>query len=267
MQLDFMTRGMLAGIGIAIVAGPLGCVMMWRRMSNFGDTLAHSTLLGLCFSLVLDINLYVGVVTISLLMSACLAFFSRQKYLSSDTILCILAYSSLAAGLLGATLLPNARIDLLGYLYGDILAVDNHDLLWILGVDVLVLSVLIKIWRALLSITVHEDLAKIEGIKVQHTHWTFILLLALVFAIAMKLIGVLLITALLLIPAAAARQFGNTVEKMAILSSAFGVIAVFGGLSCSLQWDWPAGPAIVVTAVVILCASLVIRKIKTHILK
>jgi zinc transport system permease protein len=266
MQLDFMTRGVLAGVGIAIVAGPLGCVMMWRRMSNFGDTLAHSTLLGLCLSLVLDINLYVGVVTISLLMSVCLAFFSRQKYLSSDTILCILAYGSLAAGLLSATLLPNARIDLLGYLYGDILAVDNHDLLWILCVDVLVLSTLIKIWRALLSITVHEDLAKIEGIKVQRTHWIFILLLALVFAIAMKLIGVLLITALLLIPAAAARQFGNTVEKMATISSIFGIIAVFGGLSCSQQWDWPAGPAIVVIAVAILCVSLVSRKIKTHLL-
>ena len=262
MQLDFIMRGILAGIGIAIIAGPLGCFMMWRRMSNFGDTLAHSTLLGLCFSVALEINLYFGLIAISLVMSICLAFFSRQKYLSRDTILCILAYSSLAAGLLGAALLPNARVDLLGYLYGDILAVDNNDLRWIFGVDIIVLSVLIKIWRALLSITVHEDLAKIEGIKVQQTHWIFILLLALVFAIAMKLIGVLLITALLLIPASSARQLANTVEKMAVFSSVLGIFSVCAGLDFSNRWDWPAGPAIVLASVFILFICLIIGKIK-----
>jgi len=262
MQLDFMTRGILAGIGIAVVAGPLGCFMIWRRMSNFGDTLAHSTLLGLCFSLALGINLYLGLITMSILMSIALVFFSRQKYLSNDTVLCILAYSSLAFGLLGATLLQGVRIDLLGYLYGDILSVDNSDLGWILCVDVIVFIVLAKIWRALLSITVHEDLATVEGIPVQRIHWTFVLLMAFVFAVAMKLVGVLLITALFLIPASAARQLGHTAEKMAVLSSIFGALAVSGGLMCSKTWDWPAGPAIVVMAVFVFIVCVIIGKIR-----
>lgn len=261
MHLDFISRALIAGFGIALLAGPLGSVMVWRRMANFGDTLAHSTLLGLCFSLLFQIHLYFGLLSVCMIMAGLLALFSRQTKLANDTVLCILAYTSLAIGLILATLLKGVRIDLLGYLFGDILAVNNIDLLWILGADVVVIFVLAKIWRSLLSITIHEDLAKVEGVSVVKVQWFFITLLAIVFAVAMKLIGVLLMTALLIIPAASARQMARSPEQMAIVASGIGVVSVYLGITFSANWDWPAGPAIVVGSIILFLTSYIFCKI------
>lgn len=251
MSLDFIARALLAGIGIASVAGPLGAIMVWRRMANFGDALAHSTLLGLCFALLMNINLYVGLTSVCLLVASLLAVLSKQKNLGNDTILSMLAYFSLAIGLILATLLKNVRIDLLGYLYGDILSVNNTDLIWIYSTVILVFLSLLKIWKSIIAITVHEDLAIIEGFSVQKTKWIVVLLMAMVFSVAMKLIGVLLMTALLIIPAASARQISRTPETMAVMASLLGMLSVFGGIKASFYWDWPTGPAIVVVAMVL----------------
>lgn len=256
MSLDFMTRAILAGAGIALAAGPLGSIILWRRMANFGDTLAHSTLLGLCFALLLNIHIYIGLTAICILMACLLALFSRQHQLANDTVLCILAYTTLAVGLILATVLPGIRIDLLAYLYGDILAVSEADLFWIGAVDLIALVTLGRIWRYVVSMTVHEDLAKVEGVPVVLVQWILVVLMAIVFAVAMKLVGVLLITALLIIPASAARQVAKSPGQMAILASILGIISVFGGIHLSGQWDWPAGPAIVVTAAVVFVLSV-----------
>lgn len=258
MFLDFMTKAILAGAGIALVAGPLGSIIVWRRMANFGDALAHSTLLGLCFSLLFNIHVYIGLTGICVVVACVLALFSRQRRLGNDTILSILAYATLAVGLIVATVLKGIRVDLLGYLYGDILAVNPSDLWWICGVDTIVLLVLIKIWNPILSIIVQEDLAKVEGISVSLVHWTLVLLMAIVFAVAMKLVGILLITALLIIPASAARQLAKTPEQMAILASLIGILATYLGIQCSFYWDWPAGPAIVVVAMLFFVANIII---------
>ncbi len=246
MPLDFIARAMVAGVGIALVSGPLGSIMVWRRMANFGDALAHSTLLGLCFALLLNIHVYIGLVSICIVVASFLALFSRRQHLANDTILCMLAYTTLALGLILATVLPGIRVDLLGYLYGDILAVNPQDLIWIYSVDAIVLLTLCKIWRSVLSMTVHEDLAKVEGVSVARIQWILIVLMAIVFAVAMKLIGILLITALLIIPASTARQIAKTPEQMAIIASLVGAISVCLGIGISSHWDWPAGPAIVV---------------------
>ena len=256
MSLDFMMRGMIAGIGVALVAGPLGSIVVWRRMANFGDALAHSTLLGLCFSLLFNIHLYIGLTTVCMVVAGVLGLLALQRQLANDTILCILAYTTLAIGLILATVLKGIRIDLLGYLYGDILAVNHIDLMWIFSVDIVVFLTLFKIWNRILSITVHQDLAKIEGVPVAAVQWSLIFLLAIVFAVAMKLVGVLLITALLIIPASAARQLTKSPEQMAIVASGAGVLSVFLGMSISSDWDWPAGPAIVVVASLLFLISL-----------
>ncbi len=256
MFLDFMTRAVIAGVGIALVAGPLGSLIVWRRMANFGDALAHSTLLGLCFALLLNIHIYIGLTSVCILVASTLALFSKQRHLANDTILCMLAYATLAIGLILATVLKGIRVDLLSYLYGDILSVNHTDLIWIYCVDVLVFLSLLKIWRPILSMTVHEDLARVEGVPVATMQWTLVVIMAIVFSIAMKLVGILLITALLIIPASAARQIARTPEKMAIIASIIGMIAVWGGIQLSFNWDWPAGPAIVVVAMVIFVASV-----------
>lgn len=258
MFLDFMIRAVIAGIGIALVAGPLGSIIVWRRMANFGDALAHSTLLGLCFALLLNIHVYIGLTSVCILVASALALFSKQRHLANDTILCMLAYTTLAIGLILATVLKGIRVDLLSYLYGDILSVNNTDLIWIYCVDAVVFLSLLKIWRPILSMTVHEDLARVEGVPVATMQWTLVVIMAIVFSVAMKLVGILLITALLIIPASAARQIARTPEKMAIIASIVGIISVWGGIQLSFNWDWPAGPAIVVVAMVIFVASVLL---------
>lgn len=256
MFLDFMTRAVIAGMGIALVAGPLGSIIVWRRMANFGDALAHSTLLGLCFALLLHINIYIGLISVCILTASALALFSRQRHLANDTILCILAYTMLAIGLILATVLKGIRIDLLGYLYGDILSVNHTDLIWIYGVDAIVFLSFLKIWHPILSMTVHEDLAKIEGVPVVSMQWILVVIMAIVFSVMMKLVGVLLMTALLIIPASSARQIAKTPESMAVIASIVGMISVLGGIQISYIWDWPAGPAIVVVAMVLFVLSI-----------
>ena len=258
MLLNFLIKSTIAGVGIALIAGPLGSIIVWRRMANFGDALAHSTLLGLCFALLLNIHVYIGLTSGCIAVACLLTLLARQQHLANDTILCMLAYTTLAVGLILATLLQDVRIDLLGYLYGDILAVSNIDLIWIYSVDAIAFLILIKSWRQILSITVHEDLAKVEGISVSKFKWIVIILMAIVFAVSMKLVGILLITALLVIPASSARQIAKTPEQMAAYASLIGAMAVCLGIVISYYWDWPAGPAIVVVSMVIFIITFAI---------
>lgn len=245
---DFLLRALLAGLAVALVTGSLGTFVVWRRMAYFGDTLSHSALLGVSLGVLLDLNLNLAITLVCLLLALGLVALQGQRKLASDTLLGILAHSALALGLVVISFAENVRIDLMGYLFGDILAVGNDDLRWIACGAVIALLLLGWLWRPLLAMTVHEDLAQVEGVNVARTRLLFMLLIALVIATAMKVIGVLLITSLLIIPAATARHYVRTPEQMAVLASVFGMLAVSGGLFGSYRWDLPAGPAIVVTA-------------------
>lgn len=260
LQLDFLEKAWIAGCLVALIAGPLGSLMVWRRMANFGDALSHATLLGVCFAFLFNINLSIGLISISILIAGLLNFFSYQKQVANDTLLSVLAAATLSIGLILATLLSEVRMDLLGYLYGDILSVTTQDLCAILLVDILGLSLIFYLWRALLSITLNEEIARVEGVAVIKVKWTLTILLAAVFAIAMKLVGALLITALLIIPAATARRISKTPEQMAIFASLIGMICVFGGIQLSSRLDWPAGPAIVVLSFSLFIISLLLSR-------
>ncbi|PUB91707.1 MAG: zinc ABC transporter permease subunit ZnuB [gamma proteobacterium symbiont of Ctena orbiculata] len=243
---DFLTRALIAGLGVALVTGPLGVFVVWRRMAYFGDTLAHSALLGVALGFLLGISLNLSVILLGILLALLLVSMSGNRQLSQDTQLGILAHSALSLGLVVMAFQTSVRVDLMGYLFGDILAVTAGDLLWVWGGGLLVLLVLILIWRPLLSLTVHEELAQVEGVPVERMRLIFMLLIALVIAISMKIVGVLLITSMMIIPAAAARRFSRTPEQMALLAVAVGVLAVILGLAGSWQWDTPAGPSVVV---------------------
>lgn len=262
LDLDFTTRALIAGFGIALLAGPLGSLIVWRRMSYFGDTLAHSTLVGISLALLLNVNIYIGLITVSLIIASLLAALTKQKWLASDAVLGILSHTTLAIGLIAATAIKGVRVDLLSYLYGDILAVNLQDIAYILVVIVIVAVLLVGLWRWLLSATIHSDLARVEGVAVGITNWAFIVMLALVFAVAIKLVGALLITALLIIPASAARRFARSPETMVAIASIIGCAAVVLGFLASINWDWPTGPAIVVATATIFVASLFITKLE-----
>ena len=245
---DFLLFALAGGIGIAAIAGPLGAFVVWRRMAYFGDTLAHSALLGVALGFLFDINLNLAVVACCVLLALLLVSLQRQHLVATDTLLGIMAHSSLSLGLVAISLLDNIRIDLMEYLFGDLLAIAPEDLYWIYGGGLLVLLLVWRLWDQLLAITINEELAEVEGVNTLRVKLALMLLIATVIAVAMKLVGILLITSLLIIPAAAARRLAQTPEQMALLASVLGILAVIGGICISWFCDTPAGPSVVVTA-------------------
>ncbi len=252
---DFLLRGLLAGIGLALVTGPLGCVIVWRRMAYFGDTLSHSALLGVALGFLTGIGTQTGIVLVCLAIALALTLLQEQRRLGSDTLLGIISHSTLSLGMIALAVLGSVRVDLLSYLFGDILAVGDADLYAIWGGGALVLALLAWIWRPLLALTVDEDLARVEGVPVRRVRLGFTLMIAIIIALAMKIVGILLVTALLIIPAAAARRFAKGPEGMAVMSALIGVGAVVAGLGASLQVDVPTGPAIVAAAAALFLVS------------
>ncbi len=245
---DFFVRALLAGLGTALVAGPLGCFIVWRRLAYFGDTLSHAALMGVALGLLFEANISLAVFAVSAAVAGALLLLQRRASLSGDTLLGLLAHSTLAVGLVVLAFMTWVRIDLMGFLFGDILAVSRADIVTIWVGGAVVLGVLAMIWNTLFAGTVNRDLASAEGLAVDRANIVFMLLLAAVVAIAMKIVGILLVTAMLLIPAATARRFSTGPEQMAILAALFGVLSVVAGLFGSLQWDTPSGPSIVVAA-------------------
>ena len=253
---DFFTRALLGGIGVAIIAGPIGCFIIWRRLAYFGDTLSHSALLGVAIALLLEVNVTLTVFAICVIISFMLLFLQKRASLSSDALLGLLAHSSLALGLVVLAFMTWVRVDLMGFLFGDILAIGKTDIavIWIGGA--LIIAAISLIWRRLFAATVNYVLSVAEGIKPQFVNAIFMVIVAAVIASSMKLVGVLLITALLIIPAATARRFASSPEQMALLASLIGVVSVLLGLNGSLAWDTPAGPSIVVAAMSCFALSL-----------
>lgn len=253
---EFIIFALVAGIGLATVMGAIGVFVVWRRMAYFGDTLAHSALLGVAVGFIIGININVGVIAVCLIIAIGMLFLRSQRHLAEDTLLGILAHSSLALGLAAISLFSALRVDLMSYLFGDILAVTPEDIAWVYGGGIITLGVLAWLWKDLISITVHEDLARTDGVNIFRTQLVFMTLFALVIAMAMKIIGILLVTSLLIIPAAAARRFARTPEQMAVFAAIAGSVAVAIGLQGSLLWDLPTGPAIVIAAALLYAASL-----------
>jgi len=253
---DFILRALVAGCGIALLAGPLGCFVVWRRMAYFGDTLSHAALLGVAAGFGLGVSPIIGVMVTCIAVGALLLGFQSQSRVPTDTLLGILSHAALSFGLIAIGFMDTVRVDLMGYLFGDILAVTATDIAWIYGGAVGVLAVLAMIWRPLIALTVHADLAMAEGIAANRFKVIFMLLIAVTVALAMKIVGVLLISALLIIPTAAARRFAKGPETMALITVVLGMIAVGAGLFSSIQWDLPSGPAIVAAATFVFVLSL-----------
>jgi zinc transport system permease protein len=257
---DFLLNAILAGSALALISGPLGSFVVWRRMAYFGDTLAHASLLGVALGLFLHINPWLAVILGSALLGGLLVLLQKQKKLASDTLLGILSHGALAAGLVCVSLMADQRLDLFSFLLGDLLTASRTEALTMAAASLLMLALLKFSWRPWMRIALDEDLARAEGLNVDAWQLLFMLMLALVIALAMKVVGVLLITALLVIPAAAARQLCQSPGLMAFGAGAIGVVAVNAGLGASYLWDTPAGPSAVLVAVIIFALGLAFRR-------
>ncbi len=254
---DFLIRAALAGIGVALAAGPLGSFVVWRRMAYFGDATSHAAILGVALALAFNLPIGLGTLAVALAMAVTVATLAARGW-AMDTTLGVLAHSALALGLVAVSFVPDARVDLSAYLFGDILAVSKADLGFIWGGATLVVGLLVWRWSALLTTTLNEDLAAASGLNPDRERLILTLALALTVAVALKVVGALLIAAMLIIPAATARGLARGPEAMAALAALIGVGAVLGGLQLSLHYDTPAGPSIVAVAAVAftLAASL-----------
>lgn len=252
---DFLWRALAAGIGVAVLCGPLGSFVVWRRLAYFGDTLAHAALLGVAVGLIAGFDVTLGVAAVCAAVAVLLVVLGEGRWFAGDTVLGILSHGMLAIGLLAVAASEGPRVDLAAYLFGDILAVTRGELLGVYALGSGVLVVLAVLWRPLLAVTVHEEVARVEGIPVRAVGIGFMVLMAVTVALAMKVVGILLVTALLIIPAAAARRFARSPEAMAVLAAAAGVLSVAGGLWAAFAFDLPAGPAVVVAALVLFAGS------------
>ena len=251
---DFMIRAALAGIGVALAAAPLGSFVVWRRMAYFGDATAHVAVLGVALALGLHTSVFATVLVVALLMAGTVSTLSGRGH-AADTLLGVLAHSALAVGLVVTAFLTDVRIDLMAWLFGDILAVTRTDLATIWGGALLVLALLWWRWQALLTATLNADLAYASGIDPRREDMVLTLALAMVVAVAIKVVGVLLIGAMLIIPAAAARPFATTPERMAQIAVLIGMVSTLGGLVLAFRLDTPTGPTIVCVAAGLFAAS------------
>jgi len=258
---DFLIRATLAGVGVALAAGPLGCFVVWRRMAYFGDATAHAAILGVALALATDLPIGAGTLIVALAMAVTVSTLAARGW-AMDTTLGVLAHSALALGLVAVSLIPAVRVDLSAYLFGDILAVTRRDLMFIWGGAGLVLALLVWRWSALLTTTLSEDLAFASGLNPGRERLILTLALALTVAVALKVVGALLIAALLIIPAAAARSLARSPESMAALATAIGAGATLGGLALSLNLDTPAGPSIVAVAAAIFAILALVGRIR-----
>lgn len=261
---DFFIYALVAGACLATISGPLGCFIVWRRMSYFGDTLAHSALLGVALGLLTGSSLQLSIIVSSLLLAVLLSLLERRPDLATDTLLGILAHSALAIGVVVLALTQNVRINLEAYLFGSLLTITISDLLWIVAISIAVIVVLLSSWNSLLSATVHAEIAQIEGLNVKRLNMLLVVMIALTIAVSMKVVGVLLITSLLIIPPAAARRLSRNPEQMAMMAAVLGVLAVIAGLGAAFWLDTPAGPTIVVLATAFFAGSYFVGSAATN---
>ena len=253
---DFFIRELLAGIGVAIVTGPLGCFVIWRRLSYFGDTLSHSALLGVTMAYSFDLNIAFSVFIISSVLALILIQLQKKTNLPGDALLGLLAHSSLAVGLVVIGFLTFIRFDIMGLLFGDILAVTTNDILTIWIGGALILIILKLIWKPLFASTVNYELAQAEGLNPDRAKAIFTILMAGIIAISIKMVGLLLITGMLIIPAAMARNISDSPTKMVLFSIIGGLLSVIIGLFSSLEFNTSSGPSIIAAALFLFILSL-----------
>jgi len=260
----FLVRALLAGLGLAIIAAPLGCFVVWRRMAYYGETVAQAGLIGIAVGLGLSYDLTASVLGVTLAVSGLLVLLGRQQLVPFDSLLGLLAHAALAIGVIAASLVRGPQLDFMAFLFGDIFAITTGDLRWVYIGGGVALAALMALWRPLLALSIHEDLAAAEGVATERVKLVFVLVLALVVAIAIKIVGVLLTIAFLIMPAAAARPLAETPEQMAFIAAVIGMLSVAIGLFLSVSFDTPGGPSIVLMLAVFFAASIFPAVLRRH---
>lgn len=257
----FFLRALAAALAVAVIAAPLGALVVWNRMAYFGETVAQASLLGVALGLALSVDLTLSVILVALAVAGLLLLMSRQKTVPLDSLLGLTHHGTLALGVIATAMLKGPSVDLMGYLFGDIFAVTDQDLAWILAGGAIVLTCIAWLWNPLLRLAVHSELAAAEGIRPDWVRGLFMALLAIAIALAMKIVGILLAIAFLIVPVVAARPLASTPERMVVLTGLVSVTSVLLGLGLSANFDVPGGPAIVLVMALIAGTSVAVAAV------
>jgi zinc transport system permease protein len=257
---DFLVRSILAGIMMVSIAAPMGCLMVWQRLAFLSDTLGHAAVLGVGIGLLLEVNPMFGVLAVVILIVFSLSRVANFNNALSETTLAIISHTGLAGGLILLGVLPSNSVSLEAILFGDLLATTHSDLLMILVTTLILLVLLIRHWRPFVALSVSREIAQAEGISVRKEQFLMYMMIALLVAVLMKVMGVLLIAAMLVIPTTNARLLSQNPEQMVLFSAVFGVLSLAGGITSSFQFDWQTGPSIVLSATAFLVITLLITR-------
>ena len=262
---DFLVRSVIAGLIMVVIAAPMGCLMVWQRLAFLSDTLGHAAVMGVGLGLLLEVTPVFGVLAVALLIVFSLNRVNSFNSALSETTLAIISHTGLAGGIILVGLLPAQSVNLEAILFGDLLATTSADLIRLLITTVVLLLLLLHHWRSFVAVSVSREIAQAEGIEVRKVQFLMYIMIALLVAVMMKVMGVLLIAAMLVIPTTSARLFSRSPEQMVAVSAFYGLGALVGGISSSFQFDWQTGPAIVVSATMLLLITLAITRIfKSH---
>ncbi len=257
---DFLWRAMIGTALLGAAAGPIGCFILWRRMAYMGESIAHMGLLGAALGILIGLQPVLGVALLAVI-AALLLSRAGDSLIPSGTIIGIIGHVGLALGFVVLASMENVRADLLGYLFGDVLALSGNDV-WAIAVMALVLLALTAlIWKRLLAATLHRDIARAEGHYSAVAETGFLILIAILVAIGLRVVGALLIVALVIIPPAAARPLAKTPQAMALLAALIAAISAPLGLGAAFIIDIPAGPAIVLAAAFLFVLSGIIARL------
>lgn len=259
---DFVVRACVAGIGLTFLTGPIGCILLWRRMAFFGDALGHAALLGVALAAILQVDFYLGIIAVCLVSASLLGLVRSRSRLTVDAWLAIVSYTALALGIIALSKAPHIRIDPSSYLFGDILTLNNQDLAWIFGCVLVVIPFFVLQRRRLLLLTLDEELAKVAGVPTDRLRIIFMVILAMTVAVCLKTVGALLLPALLIIPAASAGRLAKSPEQMIVFAVGIGALSITGGLWSSIYLNTPSGPTIVLSCTCLFLLINVLSKLK-----
>ena len=254
----------IMGTLLVFLTAPLGCLMLWRRMSFFADTMAHGTLLGVALAPLLSLPLWIGVTFTAILLVAVL-WVLHDPRLPNDALLALCSATLLCSGLLLIQHLPELRSELLSYLFGDLLTIEWIDLPVFAVIIGIALAILYKNWQAQIQIAIDPDIAVSEGINAKWQRLIFMLLLALFTVLALRAVGSMLMGALLVIPALAARLLSHSPKQMVIAAFIIGQIGITVGLWSSAGLDTSTGLTIVLTMSLLFTIIFCKTKLKKNI--
>jgi len=257
---DFLVRSILAGLMMVSIAAPMGCLMVWQRLAFLSDTLGHAAVLGVGIGLLLEVNPMFGVLAVVILIVFSLSQVANFNNALSETTLAIISHTGLAGGLILLGALPPNSVSLEAILFGNLLSTTRLDLLMILVTTLILLFLLIRHWRPFVALSVSREIAQAEGISVRKEQFLMYLMIALLVAVLMKVMGVLLIAAMLVIPTTSARLLSRNPEQMVLMSGVFGVLSLAGGIASSFHLDWQTGPSIVLSATMFLVIALLVNR-------